>query len=95
MQFSLTFQRVRTVMFSSRYTRSPFVMLFAVLLIVLTATHKEVDGTIPEEFISAGNKENKVTIQHCKNVRVISTLSGLPQLHQFRGFHDIYSPHNE
>ena len=49
-------------MFSSRYTRSPFVMLSAVLLIVLTATHRKVDGTIPEEFISAGKKENEVTV---------------------------------
>ena len=58
MQFSLTFQRVRTVMFSSRYTRSPFVTLSAVLLVVLTATHTKVEGTkIPEEFISTGKKK--------------------------------------
>ena len=57
-----TFQRLCTVMFSSRYTRSPFVMLSAVLLIVLTATHRKVEGRIPEEFISAGTKGNRVTV---------------------------------
>ena len=32
-------------------------------------------------------------VRQCNNVRAISTLSGLAQLHLFRGFYN--SPHNE
>ena len=31
-------------------------------------------------------------VPHCKNVRIVSTFSWLPQLHLFRGFYN--SPHN-
>ena len=33
------------------------------------------------------------SLDHCKNVKVISTLAGLPQLNIVRGFYN--SPHNE
>ena len=61
-------------------------------------TEMELLLEINETIAAQGGVEEKtgtVTVQevHCKNVRVISTLSWLPQLHLFRGFYS--SPHNE
>ena len=56
-------------MFSSLHTRSPFVVLAAVLLIVLTATHGKEDGRILEKFITAGKQEKMATIIFICNLK--------------------------
>ena len=45
------------------------------------------------ESVAGGNTETKVRVHdHCKNVKVISTLPQFAQLHLFRGI--CISPHN-
>ena len=49
-------------------------------------------GVAPTYVMSHQSSVIRMATIHCKNVKVISTLSGLSQLHLFRGFYN--SPHN-
>ena len=40
-------------------------------------------------YICIADIHSNTLLLHCKNVRVILTLSGLAQLHLFRGFYSV------